>query len=258
MKKQRLCICGALFLSLLAAASPMRVQAAVVVAGGPSQSVSERGGEGVSFDVNQFSLPANASVLAVAEGKEGANCRVLVYEKTPAGWQNCVDVDGHMGKAGMSNHRTEGDKTTPIGVFQMNTPFGQASAQLGFPRDYQKIDDTYVWSDVTNRLSRDLTQEGERVGSDYYAGYYDYVLDAGYNRNAIEKKGSALFFHCEGADRTGTSGCVAMPKEAMAELMRLYAKNPDGCYAAMAPTGTFSQIYQTYGVNQGLSPDGDF
>ena len=33
---------------------------------------------------------------------------------------------------GMSNHRHSGDKTTPIGVFKMNTPFGQAKALEGF------------------------------------------------------------------------------------------------------------------------------
>lgn len=30
------------------------------------------------------------------------------------------------------------------------------------------------------------------------------------------------------------------------------------CYIAQAPKGTFSLLYESYGANDGLSPDGDF
>ena len=47
--------------------------------------------------------------------------------------------------------------------------------------------------------------------------------------------------------------------EQMEEVMRLYGTYGDGaCYIAQAPQGTFHQIYHTYGVNNGLSPEGDF
>lgn len=214
---------------------------------------------GASFDVNRFVMPEGADVLVVVEGKGGSTCRVYAYEKQPQGWINRVDTTGYLGKNGMSNNRTEGDKTTPIGLFQMNTPFGQSQKLEGFPDNYIQVDSGYVWEEDANRLSRDLSKAGERVGSAGYAGYYDYVLDAGYNAKGVLKKGSALFLHCEGAFKEYTSGCVAIPRDEMIKIMRLYGAYGDGhCYIAQAPEGTFDLVYNTYGINNGLSPDGDF
>ena len=45
----------------------------------------------------------------------------------------------------------------------------------------------------------------------------------------------------------------------MAEILKLYGAYGDGaCYMALAPAGTFDQIYGTYGANMGLSPKGTF
>ncbi|WP_101877828.1 L,D-transpeptidase family protein [Lachnoclostridium edouardi] len=212
-----------------------------------------------TFDAEKFKLPNEAKVLVVVEGTTGTECNVYAYEKVGDSWKNRLSGKGYLGQNGMSNHRVMGDKTTPIGVFQMNTPFGQKPALEGFPKNYIQVDTSYVWSDQTNSLCQDLSQEGERVGSAGYAGYYDYVIDAGFNKNAVEKKGSALFLHCEGEFKAWTSGCVAIEKEKMIEIMRLYGTYGDGsCYIAQAPAGTFDFIYDSYGANNGLSPDGDF
>ncbi len=213
----------------------------------------------VSFDVNQFVLPQEARVLVAVEGTGGSSCRVSVYERLEEGWVQRLGTRGVMGANGMSNHRTEGDKTTPVGVFCMNTPFGQLDAQEGFPSNYIKVKESHVWSQITNRLVDDPSEEGERVGTAGYARFYDYVIDAGYNPLGLERKGSALFLHCIGQNESYTSGCVAIPTDQMIAVMRLYGTYGDGaCYAAQAPEGTFDQIYQSYGVNQGLSPEGEF
>ncbi|MDD3253503.1 MAG: L,D-transpeptidase family protein [Lachnospiraceae bacterium] len=210
-----------------------------------------------SFDTAQFVLPDEAGVLVVVEGTGGTACNVYAYEKSERGWELRVDTQGYLGKNGMSNNRTEGDKTTPVGLFQMNTPFGQSEALAGFPSNYIQVDNSYVWENDSNRLTRNQGKSGERVGSAGYAGYYDYVIDAGYNRNAVHKKGSALFLHCEGAYKESTSGCVAIPREEMITIMRLYGSYGDGrCYIAQAPANHFSMVYDAYGVNNGLCPDG--
>ena len=200
--------------------------------------------------------------LVVVEGTDGSNCRVYAYEKeiqdNPQ-WTLRVDTTGILGHNGMSNHRTAGDKTTPIGVFQMNTPFGQAEPLEGFPENYIQVTEDYVWESETNRLLEQSEKDGERVGTEAYAGYYDYVLDAGYNKNAVFAKGSALFLHCQVEGAVGTAGCVGIPKEQMADIMRLYGTYGDrACYIAQAPEGTFSLIYDSYGTNNGLSPEGNF
>lgn len=212
-----------------------------------------------SFDVDCFVLPEGAGLLVVVEGTGGAACNVYAYAKESGQWAEKVNTCGFLGRNGMSSHRTEGDKTTPIGLFQMNTPFGQDDPLEGFPQNYIKVKESHVWSDQTNRLVDDASVAGEHVGTVWYDGYYDYAIDAGYNRQGIAGKGSALFLHCIREGRTDTSGCVAIPKEQMAEVMRLYGTYGDGaCYIAQAPRGTFDLIYDSYGVNNGLSPDGEF
>lgn len=223
-----------------------------------------------SFEVNRFVLPEGARVLVVVEGTGGSNCQVYAYEYREASaaapgqpeegtWELCFETAGYLGRNGMSNHRTEGDKTTPIGLFQLNTPFGQAAPLEGFPENYIQVGEDYVWSDQKNILVKDPTATGERVGTAGYSEYYDYVLDAGYNKNAAAKKGSALFIHCHGHGRTETSGCISIPKEKMEILMKLYGAYGEGaCYIAQAPKGTFGLIYDSYGVNDGLSPEGEF
>ncbi len=214
---------------------------------------------GMQANPQRFVLPEEARVLVVVEGTGESKCQVYTWEKAEDGWKLKFIVDGNLGLNGMSNHRVMGDKTTPIGVFQMNTPFGQDDPLEGFPVNYVKVKESHVWEDDTNSLVDGSQKEGERVGTSRYAGYYDYAIDAGFNKEAIPGQGSALFLHCMPKGSEYSSGCVQIPKEKMAEIMKLYGTYGDGaCYIAQAPRGTFELIYDTYGTNHGLSPEGDF
>ncbi len=215
-----------------------------------------------SFSVERFVLPEDDRMLVVVEGTEGSNCSVYVYEYDEAaqnGWTLKINTPGYLGRNGMSSNRTEGDKTTPIGLFQMNTPFGQADPLEGLPESYIKVNTDYVWTGATNRLVKNSKEDGEHVGTSGYSEYYDYVIDMGYNKNAVAKKGAALFLHCYGHNRTETSGCVSIEKSKMEEVMKLYGACGEGhSYIALAPFGTFEGIYDSYGANLGLSPEGNF
>lgn len=209
----------------------------------------------LSFDVNRFVLPSEAGMLVVVEGTRDSFCDVYVYEKTMGGWQQQLAIAGHLGLNGMNSHRTVGDKTTPVGVFMLNTPFGLAPSKKGFPKDYIQVDSSYVWSDDSNRLVKDPTLSGEKVGTVQYLDYYDYVLDMGFNPEAIPNQGSALFLHCEGTDWTASSGCVGVPRDYMESIMKIYGAWGTGrCFIALAPEGSFDSIYDTFGTNHGLSP----
>lgn len=213
-----------------------------------------------SFSVERFVLPEDAGMLVVVEGTKGSECNVYAYERSEASqnrWILKLETPGYLGRNGMSNNRTEGDKTTPIGLFQMNTPFGQADPKNGFPESYIKVNADYVWTENTNRLVKNPKENGEHVGTAGYSEYYDYVIDMGYNKNAVDKKGSALFLHCHGHNRAETSGCVSIEKSKMEEIMKLYgACKEGGSYIALAPSGTFEGVYDSYGANFGLSPEG--
>ena len=250
---KRCLLCAACAVSL-AAVTSLEGSAAGRLSRGPQGEVYEQ-----SFDVNLFELPEDAAVLVVVEGTYDTECKVHAYVKTEEGWTKQFQTDGWLGYGGLSNNRTAGDETTPIGLFRMNTPFGQEEPQEGFPENYIRVDEGYVWDEETNKLRQDLTKSGELVGTAAYLPQYVYVLDMGYNKEAIRYKGSALFIHCKEENEDGTMGCVAVEKERMAELMRLYGTYGDGrCYIALAPFGTFDKVYDSYGVNHGLSPDGTF
>lgn len=211
------------------------------------------------FDVNRFQLPQEAAVLVVVEGTIESECNVYVYERADGVWENRMKVSGYLGYNGMSNNRVVGDRTTPVGVFRMNTPFGQQPSMDGFPSNYIQVDESYVWEGRGNKLSQDPKEDGEWVGTERYRGYYDYVIDLGFNPNAIENRGSALFLHCAGNDGGYSSGCVAVERDDMIRIMKLYGTYGDGrCFSALAPAGTFDRIYDTYGTNEGLSPRGNF
>lgn len=253
MRRRRL-LCAACAVSL-AAVTALESSAAGRLFWGPQgEEYYEQ-----SFDVNRFVLPEDAAVLVVVEGTYDTECKVHAYLKTEEGWTKQFQTDGWLGYGGLSNNRIAGDKTTPIGLFQLNTPFGQEKPQEGFPENYIQVDEGYVWEEETNKLSKDLSKSGERVGTAGFLPQYVYVIDMGYNNEAIPHKGSALFIHCKEENEDGTMGCVSIEKERMEELMRLYGTYGDGrCYIALAPFGTFDGVYESYGVNHGLSPDGSF
>ncbi len=229
-------------------------------------------GFSIAYDPNQFKLPEEADVLVVVEGNADKTCRVTVFEKTDVEnpeaaqteaaqteddqtWQTVLSVKGNIGREGMSKNRVRNDGTTPVGVWMLNTPFGQKDPMEGFPKNYIKVDSNHVWADDTNKLISDPSGQikGERVSESNYAGYYDYVLDAGYNKNAVVEKGSALFIHCQGTTESTSSGCIKIPKEAMIELMKLYGKYGDGhCFIAQGITGEIDMLYDKYGTNNGL------
>lgn len=211
------------------------------------------------FVADKFKLPDNAKVLVVVEGTGGTNCRVTAFEKEEGHFNAKLQVTGYLGRNGMNNYRHVGDGTTPIGIWQMDTPFGQNPPQEGFPANYVQVNEEYVWTDDTNVLVKDPSRIGEHVGTSGYAGFYNYCINCGYNKGAYPNKGSALFLHCTYGNYTSSSGCVQIPEDAMVKIMKLYGKYGDGaCYIAQAPVGKVNRLYEAFGVCSGLSPDGDF
>lgn len=208
------------------------------------------------YDPDQFVLPEEAEVLVVVEGNEDRTCLVTAYEKSDGSWKSVFAVNGNTGQNGMSKNRVEGDMTTPVGVWLMNTPFGQKPAQEGFPSNYLNVTDrSYVWTKDSNDLVYDPEGrlDGERIGSDYYSVCYDYVINSGYNANKVSNKGSAIFIHCQGMQAGTSAGCIKIPEENMIELMKLYGKHGDGkCFIAVGITGEIDKLYDKYGTNNGL------
>lgn len=231
---------------------------------GTGTTQSNSGNSGLStntaldYDLNSFSISNNANLMVVVEGTGGSNCAVKAFEKSGSTWEERVNTIGVLGENGMNSNRIEGDKTTPVGVFKMNTPFGQADALDGFPSDYIKVDEHDYWSgedETYNKYVRDTRRvvSGEAIGSSAYAEIYDYAIDSGYNISGTVKKGSALFLHCTKANKVSTAGCVAIPKNDMITIMKLFAQHENNSYIVQGVKGTINSLYDAYN-SDGLSP----
>ncbi len=234
--------------------------------------------DALSFDVTRFVLPEDAKSLVVTEGfavnggksvyRSGYvadealwnKARVTVFSKNASGvWEARIQSAAVYGWGGMSNHRHSGDGTTPIGLWKADTAFGWAAAEAGFPAEYVQISPTarnQYWSDTTNRLTVDgdiSAQNGEKLWEDWAREIYDYSLNSGFNKDRAQPgTGSALFLHCSKAGKPSTAGCVAMDREAMKAILRLYAKG--GLYVAQAPEGQFETVYTAYSESGAAAP----
>ncbi len=185
------------------------------------------------------SIPEDAEILITLFGPADGDTGVLaVYEKQESSegnfsWQAVKeDIRTKYGKRGLYKE-IEGDKKTPVGIFKMNTPFGIAEKLEGFPDNYITVDEGHYWngdsdSEMYNKLVHTDTYTDFNTGSSEhlidYTGYYDYCIDTGYNISGTPHLGSAIFLHCVVNDEN-TNGCIAIPKEDMIDIMRLYVED---------------------------------
>lgn len=215
------------------------------------------GAEANAFDVNRLNVPETASVLVVVEGKEnGLDAVVSAYTRIPGDenqapgkFQLVLSTEeGKLGRKGIGKEK-EGDEKTPIGIFQMNTPFGISKKLDGFPDNYLQVDSRYYWngdsdSSRYNKLVNvDTFTAFSRKKSEHlseYGGYYNYAIDTGYNPQGTPGKGSALFLHCSLGKNTG--GCIAIPEADMIAIMRLYKEGQT--FIAIAPNGGLAALEQ--------------
>lgn len=220
-----------------------------------------------SYEVNRLEIPDDAAVLVVVEA-DGLTANVSAYVKqglsagtegtavpadgaaSEADWQLQAATDaGLIGRGGMGKVQ-EGDEKTPSGLYRMNTPFGTAAAQAGFPENYLQVDGRYYWdgdsaSDRYNKLvNTDEYTNFDRAKSEHLSTYggaaYHYCIDTGYNFDGTPYKGSALFLHCSAGKNT--AGCVAIPEQTMAAIMRLYREG--STYILLDTKGNFAQYYK--------------
>ena len=208
--------------------------------------------EASGLEIDKINIPADSQVLITLAGSSTLDTGELnVYTKGDDGAWKTVYA-GIRAKYGMNGlyKEKEGDSKTPVGVFKMNTPFGIADSVEGFPDNYIKVDPDMYWngdsaSDRYNKLvnAKEYTAF-DRSASEHlinYSGYYDYCIDTGYNYEGTPYRGSAIFLHCVINDEH-THGCIAIPKEYMTEIMKLYSEG--NTYIAIYDTADPAAMYR--------------
>ena len=170
-----------------------------------------------------------ASQLFVVAGIGQTTAYVSMHQKDSDGnWKVIMTTPGYIGKMGLGKTK-EGDAMTPVGDFHFNYAFGIAD-DPGCSIKYQKVTDDDYWSgDVRDGYSynqmvsiKDLpdldTENSEHIVD--YLFQYQYCLNISYNEEGTPGLGSAIFLHCVGPYKPYTGGCVAIPEEEMATVMK--------------------------------------
>lgn len=133
----------------------------------------------------------------------------------------------HIGRAGVSNAKREGDLKTPLGSFPLRwcyyrpdlfpTPPDTALPLLSLAEDDGWCDDaTHPLYNQPVKLPFEAHHEMLWRND----GVYDLIVPLGYNdAPAVPGKGSAIFLHIQRTDGVGTEGCVALKRADLLALL---------------------------------------
>lgn len=170
--------------------------------------------------------------LITVQATEGTNAVVKLFEKTAENgstlWTQTLDCPGFIGLAGLGKTK-EGDNKTPIGDFGITTAFG-IKADPGTALPYLDVDEyTYCCGDENyyNQLIDIREHPHDCSGGEHLIDYspeYNYGLFLDYNKDGTPGLGSAIFFHCAGAN-TYTGGCIAVSEEDMVTILKALTPN---------------------------------
>lgn len=166
-----------------------------------------------------------AGQLVVVES-DGANARIYGFETDDSGqWQMALEaVDGHVGKNGVTEEKTEGDKMTPAGLFTLTCAFGvQPDPDCALP--YRPVtEDSYWVDDPDSRFYNQWvegTEEQDWDSAEHLCDYstpYAYAIVVDYNMEpVVPGAGSAIFLHCGARP---TAGCISVPQETVLTLLK--------------------------------------
>jgi L,D-peptidoglycan transpeptidase YkuD (ErfK/YbiS/YcfS/YnhG family) len=161
-------------------------------------------------------IPANANqvIIVTGTGIDAPTSTVVLWQRTPNGWQAGPNWPAHNGFAGWSADHTDNDLRSPIGVFTL-TDAGGLRADPGSKLPYHQ--------------GNGFSIGGKGLDGEPLAGAFDYVIAINYNRlpgrNPLDwtmpmgaQRGGHIWFH---VDHGGpTHGCVSLPADDMITLLR--------------------------------------
>ena len=184
-----------------------------VTVGSPAASQGEA--------VSPLDVVGDATQVVLVEHTSGSNANLTLYEKQNGAWQQLYQCKAYVGANGMGK-TVAGDKKTPVGVFNLTTPFGILD-DPGANMPYTKVTKYHYWcgassSKYYNQLVDERTADRKHTSADEYLinykGVYNYCMFIDYNANGTPGKGSCIFLHCTGSKKS-TGGCVAIPQASM-------------------------------------------
>ena len=173
-----------------------------------------------------LSLPQETSQVVLVDYASGSSARLSIHEKRNGAWTQLYQCDAYVGKNGVGK-TVEGDKKTPLGVYNLTTPFG-IKEDPGAAMPYTQVTQYHYWcgasdSGYYNQLVDERVVDRKHTSADEYLieykGVYNYCMFIDYNAKGEAHKGSCIFLHCTGSNKY-TAGCVAVPEHVMEKIVR--------------------------------------
>lgn len=177
-------------------------------------------------DMSFSDLGCEQLVLVISDGNYAV---VHCYECTDGLWKladNLGYMNGHVGKNGVNRNRTQGDYTSPYGLYNLGFAFGNKS-DPGTALEYRDVNEYIYWvgdpdSDyynqwVDSRETGGVTwSEAEHLKD--YPNSYAYSIVIEYNMpEPVRNAGYAIFFHCGSGY---TQGCVSISENNMVNVLK--------------------------------------
>ena len=164
--------------------------------------------------------------IVLVEHTGGSKATLSVHEKVDGVWKQLLSTQAYVGKNGIGKTK-EGDKKTPVGTYNLNTPFG-IKDDPGAQMPYTKVTKYHYWCGSSSSEYYNQLVDSRETGRSYtssdehlidYKGAYNYCLFIDYNAEGKPGLGSCIFLHCFSSKKY-TAGCVAISETNMKKIVQ--------------------------------------
>jgi L,D-peptidoglycan transpeptidase YkuD (ErfK/YbiS/YcfS/YnhG family) len=175
--------------------------------------------------------PTNAQQLVTVQAHPGATIASLsVWQRKGACFRRVAGPwTAQLGESGLSNHKREGDGSTPTGTYRLGATMYGIARNPGVTFTYHRLGCGDWWDEDAGSPSYNTFQHvacGTRpaFGGDSEALWrispqYRYFAVIEYNAHPVlPGRGSAIFIHVSAAH--ATAGCVSLPERQLVRLLR--------------------------------------
>lgn len=146
-----------------------------------------------------------------------------------------IETIASIGENGASEIMIEGNKKTPLGLFEFGIAMGthsETEMKNKLKINYTQINKNMYWvDDINSKYYNQLvditkTPDGWNSAEHLidFPDEYEYLIEIKCNPNNIPNKGSAIFFHCNDNGKP-TLGCIGIKRKEMETILPLIDEN---------------------------------
>ncbi|MEB3034466.1 L,D-transpeptidase family protein [[Mycobacterium] nativiensis] len=167
----------------------------------------------------------NATQVVSVVGVGHSTAKIDAYQRTTAGWEPvAAGISAHVGSAGITPQTKEGEPSTPMGIYTLDSAFGTApNPGGGLP--YVQVGSDHWWDSDSNSPTYNTMQICKKaqcpfntaVSENLNIPQYRHAVVIGVNKSRTPGDGSAYFFHT--TDGGPTAGCVAIDDTTLVKII---------------------------------------